>query len=142
MTNNALVKTSHIIDVALKTAAALIVPPDVRGKPADDLIKRIAMDVGKEVVAHIEHAYPQMFLAASESAKLSVRNATYNAIMAAGEAFSQGLSEQRLAEHTKHRKVMRKLRKGVIPEESGPSYSDREGNVRRQGDNGPDDPSR
>jgi hypothetical protein len=83
-------------------------------KPADDLIKRIAMDIGKQVVAYIEHAYPAMFEAvASDSAKLSVRNATYNAIIAAGEAFGEGLSEQRLAEHAKQRRVLRKLRKAA-----------------------------
>jgi hypothetical protein len=78
---------------------------------SEDLIKRIAMDIGKQVVDHIEHAYPTMFEAVSENAKLSIRNSAYNAIMAAGEAFSQGLSEQMLAEHEHHRRTMRRLRK-------------------------------
>lgn len=89
---------------------------------SDDLIKQIAMDIGKQVVAHIEQAYPAMFEAVSENAKLSVRNATYNAIMAAGEAFSQGLSERRLAENDKHRRTMRKLRK--INDEAGTKPAD------------------
>lgn len=112
MMKNELTKTNPALDVALKTIEALPVPSLTR-KPADDLIHRIAMDIGKEVVAHIEHAYPQMFEAVSDSAKLSVRNATYNSIIAHGEAFGQGLSEERIAAHEKHRRVMRKLRKAA-----------------------------
>lgn len=108
----AIAETNPELDRALATIAKLPVPPTAE-KPADDLIHRIAMDIGKQVVEHIEHAYPAMFEAVSENAKLSVRNATYNAIIAAGDAFSEGLSEQRMAAHAKHRKTMRKLRKAA-----------------------------
>ena len=50
-----------------------------------DLVKQIAMDIGKEVVAYIEVMYPQAITATSNTFKLSVRNCIYNEIMAALE---------------------------------------------------------
>lgn len=90
----------------------------------DDLLHRIAMDVGKEVVAYIEHAYPEMFArsSAANSAKLSIRNATHNAIMAAVRAADEGRSEQRIAEHAKQRRTLRRLRK--IASEASPENAD------------------
>ncbi|HYD30171.1 MAG TPA: hypothetical protein VEB64_04860, partial [Azospirillaceae bacterium] len=62
---------------------------DEPAKPAADadreLIKAIAMDIGKAVVHHIETMYPSMFDAVAGAAKLSVRNCVYNEIMAALE---------------------------------------------------------
>ena len=78
----------------------------------DDLIRRIAMDIGKQVVAHIDHAYPEMFRAvAAKSARLSIRNATFNAIMAAMTAADEGRSEERIRQHENHRKTMRRLQR-------------------------------
>lgn len=47
------------------------------------LISEVALDIGKEVVAHIEMMYPAMFKAVASSAKLSIRNCVHNQIMAA-----------------------------------------------------------
>ena len=47
------------------------------------LISEVAMDIGKEVVAHIEVMYPAMFEAVASSAKTSIRNCVHNQIMAA-----------------------------------------------------------
>jgi hypothetical protein len=81
----------------------------------DAIVRQIAMDVGKQVVAHIEHAYPEMFRAvAAESAKLSIRNATHNAIMEAVGAANRGEVETMLSRHDEHRRTMRKLRKAAI----------------------------
>lgn len=80
----------------------------------EELVRQIAMDVGKQVVAHIEHAYPAMLRSVAEdSAKLSIRNATHNAIMEAVSAANKGEVELMLDRHDKHRRVMRKLRKAV-----------------------------
>jgi hypothetical protein len=80
--------------------------------PTDDAIRRIAMDVGKQVVEHIEHAYPEMTKAVSwKSARLSIRNATHNAIMAAVSAADEGRHEQQMRANDDHRRTMRKLRK-------------------------------
>ena len=82
--------------------------------PTEQLVRDIAMDVGKEVVAHIEYAYPQMFEAvAAKSAKLSIRNATYNAIMAAVKAADQGQAEQMMDRHDKQRRNQRQMLKRV-----------------------------
>lgn len=77
---------------------------------SDALIRQIAMDVGKQVVAHIDHAYPEMFQAVAKTARLSIRNATYNAIMEAVRAADQGQAEVMLERHDKHRRTMTKLR--------------------------------
>jgi hypothetical protein len=54
---------------------------------ADDdnlaLIKGIAMDIGKEVVAYIDVMYPQAVEHTSSTFRLAVRNSIYNEIIAA-----------------------------------------------------------
>lgn len=82
---------------------------------SDELIRRIAMDIGKQVVAHIDHAHPEMFRAvlSTSSARLSIRNATFNAIMAAMAAADEGRSDERIRQHEKHRRTMRRLQKAA-----------------------------
>ena len=85
---------------------------DLPAKPfTDDILRRIAMEIGKEVVAHIEHAYPEMFDAVSASAKLSVRNATYNAVMMHVRAADCGETDKLIKDMEEHRRKMRALRK-------------------------------
>ena len=94
--------------------AKVVLPATVPPKRKDEQMHRLAMDIGKEVVAYIEHAYPEMFKAvAHKSAALSIRNATYNAIIAAGEAFQKGEVDQQIKRHEEHRRTMRKLRKAA-----------------------------
>lgn len=77
-------------------------------------MRQIAMDVGKQVVDHIEHAYPAMCEAVAwNSARLSIRNCTHNSIMEAVKAANNGIIEQMLARHDEHRRTMRKLRKAA-----------------------------
>lgn len=87
--------------------------------PTEEIIRRIAMDVGKQVVEHIEWAHQDLVKGAKswESARLSIRNATYNAVMAAVKAADEGRHEQAMAANDKHRRTMRKLRKsaGMVP---------------------------
>jgi hypothetical protein len=80
--------------------------------PTDDIICRIAMDVGKEVVEHIEHAYPEMTkVVAWKSARVSIRNSTHNAIMAAVRAADEGRHDEAIERNEKHRREMRRMRK-------------------------------
>lgn len=80
--------------------------------PTDAVIRRIAMDVGKQVVEHIEWMYPEMTKAVAwKSARLSIRNCTHNAIMAAVNAADEGRHEDAMAANDKHRRFMRKIRK-------------------------------
>lgn len=77
-----------------------------------DLLHRIAMDLGKQVVDHIEHAYPAVCGAVAwDSARTSIRNSTYNSFMEAVKASGKGELETMLERHDGHRRLMRKLRK-------------------------------
>ncbi len=55
-----------------------------------DLIKQIAMDIGKETVAYIEVMYPQAIAETSSTFKLAVRNHIFNEIMAAISVTDEG----------------------------------------------------
>ena len=80
--------------------------------PDEDLVRRIAMDVGKEIVHHIETMYPEMTKAVAwKSARLSIRNATHNAIMAAVNAADIGRAEQSIEANERHRRTVNRLRK-------------------------------
>jgi len=57
--------------------------PATQGPWSRELIKEIALDIGKEVVAHIEVMYPAAIAATPGTFKTSVRNTVYNQIMAA-----------------------------------------------------------
>lgn len=79
--------------------------------PDEDLVRRIAMEVGKQVVHHIETMYPAMTKAVAwKSARLSIRNCTHNAIMAAVRAADIGQAEQSIDANERHRRVVNKLR--------------------------------
>lgn len=49
--------------------------------PPPNLIKAMAMAVGKSLAAYVEVMYPEAIKAASSTFKLSLRNHTYNTIM-------------------------------------------------------------
>lgn len=77
--------------------------------PSEEIIHKIAMDVGKQVVFHIEHVYPKMFEAvAAKSAARSIRNCTHNAIMEAVKAADEGRIEAMLKRHEDQRRHLRK----------------------------------
>lgn len=101
------IKTALIDSTKL---VAEIEPPQF----SDDIIRQIAMDVGKQVVDHIEHAYARMCDAVAwDSARMSIRNCTHNAIMEAVKAANKGEIEAMLERHDQHRREMRKLRKAA-----------------------------
>lgn len=84
--------------------------------PADmtrDLIKEIAMDIGKETVAYIEVMYPKAIEATSSTFKLSVRNTIYNEIMGALEVTDEGAVRARLADRKKWRRQWKATRKKI-----------------------------
>ena len=87
--------------------------------PTDAAIRKIAMEVGKQVVHHIETMHPEMAAAAHswKSARLSIRNFTHNAIIAAVNAADQGLDQQAIAAGEKHRRVINRLRKAKTVED-------------------------
>lgn len=78
-------------------------------------VKAIAMDIGKEVVHHIEIMYPKAIESCASTFKLSVRNCVYNQIMAALEITDEGAILRNLERRKKHRReinaIYRKIRR-------------------------------
>jgi hypothetical protein len=70
----------------------------------DALIRQIAMDIGKEVVHHIEIMYPAAISACPSTFKISVRNCVHNEIMAAIRVNDEGQIIARLDRRKKHRR--------------------------------------
>ncbi len=86
--------------------------------PTEEIVRRIAMDVGKQVVHHIETMYPAMTETVSwKSARLSIRNATHNAIMAAVNAADIGRAEQAIEANEKHRRFVNRMKKAKTMED-------------------------
>jgi hypothetical protein len=69
-----------------------------------ELVKEIAMDIGKEVVAYIEVMYPEAIEATSSTFKTSVRNCIYNQIMAAIEINDAGQISSRIKDRKQFRR--------------------------------------
>jgi hypothetical protein len=82
--------------------------------PSRDVVKQIAMDIGKETVAYIEIMYPDAIKATSSTFRLSVRNHIYNQIMAALETTDEaeilGRLERRKRFRRERRAAWKKIR--------------------------------
>lgn len=81
--------------------------PAIIEKPAPlspDIIKNIAMDIGKEVVAYVEVMYPEAISSTSSTFKLSLRNTVYNEIMGALKTTDEDEIKARLAERKTFRR--------------------------------------
>lgn len=76
-----------------------------------DLVREIAMDIGKAVAHHIETMYPKAVEAASSTFLLSVRNSVHNEIVAAIQVNDEGAIIARLQARKKHRRKINRLRK-------------------------------
>ncbi|MDA9396427.1 hypothetical protein WN73_38620 [Bradyrhizobium sp. CCBAU 45394] len=98
--------------------------PETQGPWSRELVKEIAMDIGKEVVSHIEIMYPAAIAATPGTFKTSVRNAVYNQIMAAIEVNDAGEIAARLKDRkrarTKLTAAYRKMR-AVNPDSKPPT---------------------
>lgn len=85
------------------------------------LVREIAMDIGKEVAAHIETMYPKAVEAASSTFLLSVRNCVHNEIIAALDTVDETAIRERLErrkrDRRRHRAVYRKIRGQEISED-------------------------
>lgn len=87
------------------TAIALL--PLAREALPRELVKDIAMEIGKEVASHIETMYPKAVEATSKSMLLSLRNSIFNDIMAAVDALEAGDAEAWLANRQAVRRAIR-----------------------------------
>lgn len=92
-------------------------PVVVPGEPASgvprDLLKSLAMDIGKEVASYIERQYPEAVEATSSTFLLSVRNCIHNEIVATLGLSSVGEIEQRLERRKRERRQLRALWKAA-----------------------------
>ena len=87
--------------------------------PTDAAIRKIAMEVGKQVVDHIERMHPEMVKAAPswKSSRLSIRNCTHNAIIAAVNAADRGQDERFVKDNEEHRRKLKRLRRAKTVDE-------------------------
>lgn len=88
--------------------------PRAEGPWSKELVKAIAMDIGKEIAAYIEVMYPKAVEATSSTFLLSVRNSIYNEIMAAIEVNDAGQITARI----KDRKDFRRKWESGVQEDS------------------------
>jgi hypothetical protein len=86
---------------------------DNSGPWSRELVKAIAMDIGKAVVHHIETMYPAATKACPSTFKLSVRNCVHNEIMAALETTDEEMIRSRLAARKRHRREIKAAYKKI-----------------------------
>ena len=107
-------------------AATPAVLPLPREPLPRELVKEIAMEIGKEVASHIETMYPAAVTAASTTMLLSLRNCVHNNVMAAVDALDAGDAvawlEQRREHRRRQRAAYRKLRKETFIEGSAADH--------------------
>lgn len=90
---------------------ALSVPGQDVAPLSPDIIREIAMDIGKEAAFHIETMYPDAVKATSETMLLSLRNCIFNQIMAALGVIDEDEIRQRIKRRKAWRTAQRKWRK-------------------------------
>src|SRR4051812_36162363 len=71
-------------------------PPAVQSM-SRELVKEIAMDIGKEVAAYVERMYPEAVTATSSTFLLSLRNDIYNEIIGALDTTDEKAIIERLS---------------------------------------------
>jgi len=100
----------------MRNLPALNTPAVVKDEPISrDLIKAMAMAVGKNAVAYVEVMYPEAIKATSSTFKLSLRNHINNDIMHVATLHTEADIRKWLAENEAHHKrwlaMWRKIRK-------------------------------
>lgn len=76
-----------------------------------ELIRAIAMDIGKEAVHHLAIMYPAALAACPKTMQLSLRNHIHNEIMAAIEVNDEGQIVMRLKERKDFRRKINAIYK-------------------------------
>ncbi len=73
-------------------------------KTPKEIVREIAMDIGKNIVAYIEVMYPEAIKITSSTFKLSIRNSIVNEIEAAVQVTDEGLIFKRIEDNKKFRR--------------------------------------
>lgn len=101
----------------MSETTAIAVPGQDVQPLSRDVVKEIAMDIGKAVVAYVEVQYPEAVTATSSTFRLSLRNCIYNEIMAALETVDEDVIRQRLVERKKWRREWKAMWKKIRSKE-------------------------
>jgi len=72
-----------------------------------ELVRAIAMDIGKAAVHHLETMYPAAVAACPATMRLSLRNTIHNEIMAALETSDADEIAERLRQRKEHRRKIK-----------------------------------
>lgn len=87
-------------------------PAKIQQPLPQDLIKEIAIDIGKSVAHHLEFVYPDAFKAVSaKGLRISIRNGIYNEIMASIEVTDEGKIRDRIKDRKAWRRKFNKILK-------------------------------
>lgn len=86
--------------------------------PTSDIVKAIAMDIGKELVDYVERMYPDAIEAASSTFRLSLRNHVYNDIMCMVKITDEERLKEWLDYREKFRRYMRRMKKAKSTDEA------------------------
>lgn len=111
---------------------ALALPEKEPSPLPRDLVREMALDIGKEIAAYIERMYPEAVKAASSTFLLSVRNSIHNEIIAAIGTSDVDEIAARLARRKVERRRLRamvKASRDVKPGEVGKAMDIVRGNV-------------
>ena len=89
------------------------VPALPQKEVSKDLIKLIAMDIGKEVCAYVEVIYPDVWKAGNSGFRLSLRNKIHNEIMEALEITDEDKILMNLEIRKAHRRKWKAAYKNI-----------------------------
>jgi hypothetical protein len=99
---------SYQISPYLRGLPNPVATPIPSGPMPRDLVKAIAMDIGKAVAHHIETMYPDAVKATNRNMLVSVRGCVVNEIMAALDTTDEQEIRARLAKRKDHRRKIKK----------------------------------
>lgn len=80
-------------------------------KERDDLIKKLAWEVARNVIDHHKWVYSEIFDAAPSTFPISIRNGIYNEISSAIKCTTETEILEWIKRSEAHRKEMRRLKK-------------------------------
>lgn len=95
-------------------------PPEDEGGISRELIKAVAMEIGKSAIAHVEMMYPDAIKAATSTFKLSLRNHIYNDIMAIADIQTEGAMKINLSDREANRKELLRMYRKMRRAKSAP----------------------
>lgn len=90
---------------------ALATRTSLKKSDPDDLFKAVAMDIGKQVAAHVEVMYPEAVKASSSMFLLSLRNTVFNEIMGVMSADPNENTSDRLQRRAQWRRQWKAMYK-------------------------------